>query len=329
MIGPHRSPPPVRSPPPLLDVTGDVPVGDTFAVCDAVETIYAGAFGAAAFDRALLREGFALAERLFAGTQDGYLACDMPYHDLRHSLETALATARLAAGARGTDFAIGPDDALAAVLLALLHDMGYLRRTSEAALCGPQLTTGHEKRGAAFAAAWLRTTSLAGRADLAPAIRVTELGIDLRRLLAGRDDAFATVCRMLGAADLVCQVADPVYLERCYYHLYPELVLAGAHRAGLGEGAAGLLYRDAMDLVRQTGSFYQATFRPRLEREFAPVVPAMSRHFGGADPYAAATRANLARQAEVAAAGGAALIGEEPATTTRNLAAIYRAPRPS
>jgi hypothetical protein len=319
----------MRAPIAVLDVTNSVPVGDARAVGDAVEKILADAFGAARFDRAVLREGFALADRMFAGRQDGYLGCDMPYHDLRHSLDTTLAAARIAAGARDEPYAVGPDEALAGILCALFHDIGYLRRTSEAALCGPQLTNGHEARGIAFAAAWLRTTSLARHADFAPAIGVTELGIDVDALLAGRGPVFATVARMLGAADLLVQVADPVYLERCYYHLYPELVLAGGDRAQVANGRVEFFYRDALDLVRQTGTFYEKTFRPRLERDFGPVVPALARHFGGADPYAPAVTKNLDRQARVAADGAAAIIGAEPTTTTVNLAAVYHAPRPS
>ena len=42
-----------------------------------------------------------------------------------------------------------------------------------------------------------------------------------------RDAGAAMLGRMLGSADLLGQVADRFYLERCYYHLYPELVLGG------------------------------------------------------------------------------------------------------
>jgi hypothetical protein len=319
----------VRAPTALLDVTNTVPLGDARAVAEAVDGIFVDAFGAGRHERELLHAGFAFVDRLYAGTHDGYLACDMPYHDLRHALDTALATARLAAGARDASCALSPDDALVAVLLALMHDIGYIRKSSEADICGPQLTTGHEKRGAAFAASWLRTTTLAGRAELAPAIRGTELGIDLERLVAGREPAFATVGRMIGAADLLCQAADRVYLERCYYHLYPELVLAGADRTGLGEGAADYLYRDGLELVRQTGDFFAKYFRPRLDNDFAQVVPSLARHFGGENPYAEAVARNLDRQARIAADGGAALLGDEPATTTTGLAPIYHPPRPA
>ena len=310
-----------------LDATGAVSVSDAGAVAAATRAILERRFGAT-FDARLLHESFGAIERLFAGGRDGYLACDMPYHDLRHSLDTALVMARLIGGCPSANPSLTPELGLCGVLLGLMHDTGLIRKDSEAALCGPQLMAEHESRSVAFAAAYLRTTSLAHRAELAPLIMATCLGADLDALFAGYDAAGVIVGRMLGTADLVSQVADPVYLERCYYHLYPELVLGGRDRVKTPDGREQLLYEDAFDLVRHTPGFYEKIVERRLTHDFDHVDDYLRVPLQGSDVYGEAIRRNVDRAARIAAEGRSGLPGQVPATTTRDLAAIYagRAP---
>ena len=91
----------------LTDVTGTVPLDDAAAVAAACERILAR--DGEGWDRDLLHASFAFAGDLFAGRHPGYLACDMPYHDLRHSLDASLTMARLVDGCRAS----GGADALA------------------------------------------------------------------------------------------------------------------------------------------------------------------------------------------------------------------------
>ena len=317
----------------MRDVTNEVSLGDSAQVADASDRILRKCFGPGQFDSDLLRRAFTFADRLFAGREPGHLACDMPYHDLRHSLDTALIMARLVDGwqsvHREANDALTPEHGALGVLLALLHDTGYLRRSSEAALCGPQLMREHEARGIALADAWLRTTSLAAHAPLAALIDATRLSARPRDLFAGHAGASVTLGHMLGSADLLSQVADRWYLERCYYHLYPELVLGECDRIRAPTGDVTMLYRDAADLVRKTGTFYEKVVRPRLDEDFADVTRYLAIHFGGVDPYTEATQRNLARLADVSADDRMHLLDGEPLTTSRDLAAIYHAPPPS
>jgi hypothetical protein len=312
----------------LRDVTGTVAVADAHAVGAATTRILAQSFGSDGFDGGLIRAAFDDVERLFAGERGGYLACDMPYHDLRHSLDTALVMARLVAGyQRAPDVACGALDAaraIAGVVLALWHDSGFIRTACEASLCGPQLTDRHESRSIELAKAWLRSTPLAEQADLAGLIRATDLDADLASLFERHDEAAALVGRMIGSSDLLSQLSDRRYPERCYYHLYPEFVLAHSNGAA-SDGAQG--YRDAFDLVCRTKAFCETIGSERLSRELGGVSRYLARYFEGADPYADAIRANLERFARIGEAGPSEL-GEEPATTTRELDPIYHAPRP-
>jgi len=311
----------------LCDVTGTVPLDDALAVAGAVDGILVRSFGPGSFDRDLLHSSFAHVERLFAGAQPGYLACDMPYHDLRHSLDAALAMARLVDGCRidRCDASLEAELGLVAVLLALLHDTGFLRRTVEASLRGPQLAATHEARGAAFAADYLRGTSLAHHAGLAPLIMATRMAVAPATVLAGHHDAAITIGRMLGSADLLCQMADRKYLERCYHHLYPELVIGGGDRRRTTDGRQEVLFRDARDLVAHTPGFFENVARPRLEQDFANVARHLASHFAGADPYAASTRDNLERCARILDGNRWNLLDGPPATTTRRLDPTYTA----
>jgi hypothetical protein len=310
-----------------FDVTGTVPLDDAIAAADAVEAILARAYGPHRFDRDLLRSSFAFVDRLYAGGQPGWLACDMPYHDLRHALDAALATARLVDGCRreSCDEALAPDLGLVAVLLALLHDTGLLRTAGEASLCGPQLAPGHEFRSSAFAADYLRSTSLARHAGLAPLILTTRVATSPAELLDVHHGSAVTIGRMLGSADLVCQMADPRYIERCYHHLYPEMVLGGGAGARGPDGRPRFVAEDARDVLARTPGFCESIALPRLRDGLGCVARHLAAHFGGSDPYAASIRANLERCGRIVAERRWDLVGPAPPTTTSVLDPIYLA----
>ena len=131
------------------------------------------------------------------------------------------------------------------------------------------------------------------------------------------------IARVLGGADLLAQVADPWYLERCFYHLYPELVLGRADRERGPDGTDKLLFRDALDLLGKTPAFFEHVVRPRLDGGLGRVQDLLAAHFDGADPYADGIAANLARCALIVADDGRRHLRGVPVTTTRNLAPIY------
>jgi len=311
----------------LLDVTGTVPLDDAAAVADAVGGILAHTYGSSRVDSELLHAGFAFAARLYSGGQPGWLACDMPYHDMRHALDAALAMARLVDGCHvdRCDGALEPDLGSVAVLLGLMHDTGFLRTSGESSLCGPQLAQGHEARSAAFASEYLRSTSLARHARLAPLIMATRMATSPAVALDGHDAPAVTIGRMLGSADLLCQMADRHYLERCYHHLYPEMLLGGGDPVRGADDRPRFVVEDARAMLARTPGFLKDAALPRLRDGLGDVARHLAAHFGRQDPYAASTEANIARCERIVAEQRWDLLDGPPPTTTRGLDPIYTA----
>src|SRR3954462_13215226 len=115
------------------DVTNRVNVEDPIRVRDAVLDLFVARYPGTDFTP--LEGGFDDFKALFSGRYPGYLGCDTLYHDMRHTLDMSLAMARLIDGndrnCAPTD-RLGPRRAAMGILIALLHDSGYLKRSSEA-----------------------------------------------------------------------------------------------------------------------------------------------------------------------------------------------------
>lgn len=254
------------------------------------------------WDSAFLFEAFDNVRRLYAGEREGILPCDTPYHDLRHAMETALAMARLVDGWEAslarTRGSLGAEVALLAVILALLHDVGFLRRDSERHLKGAALTDEHEARSAEFAERYLERSPLRPLAPLARLIGATRVGCPIESFSGG--EIHRVVTRMLATADLLSQLSDRCYLEKCRDFLYAEFVEAGVARGPRGRNAQAA-YASPEDLLARTPGFLQANVFARLDRDLGGMHRLMRTHFGGLDPYAQAIERNTRHLEEVVA----------------------------
>jgi len=314
--------------PPLRDVTGTVRLDDPAAVAVAVDRTLSRCYPDGSLDRDLLHASFAFAGRLYTGRHPGYLACDMPYHDLRHALDAALAAARMVDGHCATLGAghevLNAELGLVAVLLALLHDTGFLRSRAEASLRGAQLAATHETRSVAVASGYLATTSCARHAGLAQLILATRVALSPEALFERRSATEVTIGHILGSADLICQAADVRYLERCYHHLYPELVLGGGDRRTTPDGREEVLFQSARDLLARTPAFHDTVMLPRLRKGLGNVMRYLEAHFRGPDPYEASMRANQDRCARIVKGDRWDLLGGPPPTTSHGLDPAFR-----
>lgn len=284
------------------DVTGSVDLSRPDVVAEVVCTIVQQRYPRAAAD--YLRQGFRDIEDAFWGRYPGLLPCDTPYHDLRHSLATALLMARMVDGhvlARTADLPeLDADAACLAILLALFHDIGFLRRDTEAHLIGAHLVHDHEQRGVDFMRDYLARGPLVQHAAAAELIHATDFDIPLEQLLTGWSPPLQLIGKMLGTADLVSQASSRYYLERCLHYLYREFVDGGVDRVTAEDGSTVLLYASGEELLRKTPGFFEHVVRQRIA-DMGDLYRCVAAHFGGDDPYERGMRRNLAYLKEMIA----------------------------
>jgi hypothetical protein len=271
-----------------FDPTGEVNLENPAAVELAIKAILDRIYGAS-YDAALLAPGIDALVQAHRGRYPGLLRCDTLYHDLRHALETGLTMARLLeAHAKslpaGTLNDIDGGLALLGILLALFHDVGLLRRDAEAHLQGAVLTPIHEERGVEFMRHYLAETALSPLAEKAELIMPTKLVFRIPDTWPRLDRKIAS---MVATADMLSQLADCCYLEKCWHFLYEEF--RGFGVAGTPDSA----YPDRETLMAKSSGFYANMVVPRLEQEFSGMHRLMDSYYCGSNPYQESIASNF------------------------------------
>jgi hypothetical protein len=98
---------------------------------------------------------------------------------------------------------------------------------------------------------------------------------------------------MVGTADLIGQMSDRMYLEKCRDFLYREFVLGNVARDTLPDGREVVRYASPEDLVIKTPGFYEYVARSRIESKLGGVDRFVCAHFDGANPYQAEIDRNM------------------------------------
>ena len=226
-----------------------------------------------------LERAFADADRMYRGAHRDYQPCDTEYHDIQHVLEVTLAMARLMdgyqRGGRNGYPEISKDLFLVGVLAALFHDFGYLRRRNDHKhRYGAEYTLTHVSRGANFLRTYLRELGVEERLAQAAAALVHFTGYEraVESIRLG-DGTLRRMGNMLGTADIIAQMSDRCYLEKCRERLYPEFVL------GKLPG-----FSSADDLVLKTPRFYEGACK-RLDDKLGRSYEYAAHHFSGPNLY--------------------------------------------
>lgn len=300
------------------DVTDRIRTTDPAAVSAEVLRLHRSLFDPAPAGQLL--KAFRDATALYQGRHPAYFACDTGYHDLQHVLDVTLAMARLLdgyqRGRRGGEAPLTPQVFLVGVLSALFHDFGYLRRRNDRKhLHGAEYTLIHVSRGAAFLRGYARELGLDERHARAAATLVHYTGYERPAETIRMDDTLLRrVGQMLGTADIIAQMADRCYLEKCRDRLYPEFVLGGL----AGRRRAGTLklpvFASGEDLVHKTPLFYESAIK-RLDFQLARSYELIQRHFGGDNPYLEEMGKNVRYAGHVAAAPDEDLLRRQPPGT--------------
>jgi hypothetical protein len=279
-----------------FDVTNTVQVSSPQAVLAAVESLYRPTWPGLSLEP--LGKAFAHFERLFAGEVPGWHGVDTVYHDRQHTLDITLALARLLVGYERQQpeaERLGGTRALIGLITGLFHDVGYLRRADDLqSLNGAEFTRTHVTRGARFLQEYLPVLGFSAWVPVASEIihftgyEVPFATIEAR--VADRRDI--TVGHLLGTADMIAQMADRCYLEKCRDRLYAEFVLGGV-ALPFSEGYPQVKYASGLDLLRQTPEFVVDTRTKRLEGEFHGAYRYLETLYGGRNPYMEAIDRNV------------------------------------
>jgi len=276
------------------DVSGSVRTTDPAAVGDEVIRLFRALFERPAV-RPLTR-AFRHAARLYEGRHPDYWPCDTEYHDIQHVLDVTLAMARLMDGYERSRngsprlsaacFALG-------VITALFHDFGYLRRRGDRRhRYGAEYTITHVSRGAKYLHRYLPRVGLRRYANVGATL-VHYTGYERpAETIAVNDTLLRRVGHMLGTADIIAQMSDRCYLEKCRDRLYPEFVLGGLARRKLPGGRTQILFHSGDDLVRKTPGFYLNAAK-RLDLQLARAYEYAERHFRGQNLYVEEMQKNV------------------------------------
>ena len=278
-----------------FDVTGTVQVSSTAAVREAVEELCHATWQDFPFEP--LTRAFDQFDRMFAGNVPDYYGVDTVYHDRQHTLDVTLALARLVAGHDRTHTPaeqLGAERAAAGLIIGLFHDVGYLRRKDDSDYRhGAELTRIHVSRGAEFLADYLPRIQLSGWAPVArEIIHYTGYEVPFDRIVVA-DPKDKTLGHLIGTADMIGQMADRCYLEKCRDRLYPEFVLGGMALPISSNGGRQVRYASGLDVLRQTPEFVTETRSKRLDGAFGGAYHHVEALYGGQNPYMDMIERNL------------------------------------
>jgi len=276
-----------------FDVTNRINTTDPVCVKLEVDRIFRSLY--ARPKAAMLNRAFDDMVRLYRGDFPGYAKCDTGYHDLQHVQEVTLAMARLLDGyerSRGEGRHIPERLFELGVICALYHDIGYIRKVGDTKhRNGAEYTRVHVSRGARFLRDYLPTIGMPEYAEVAGQI-VHFTGYE-RPVASIRvpDPIFKLIGSLLGSADIIAQMSDRCYLEKCRDRLYPEFVAGGIARTRTEDGEV-VVFESGEDLLRKTPNFYQNATR-RLDVELDGAYRFAQTHFGGTNLYMDAVKQNI------------------------------------
>lgn len=90
---------------------------------------------------------------------------------------------------------------------------------------------------------------------------------------------------MIGTADLIAQMSDRCYLEKCRDRLFLEFELGGVTHNTNEQGEKTLIFASAEDLLAKTPGFYNIEVKKRIDGLFRQVYKYAEAHFGGDNLY--------------------------------------------
>ncbi|MDY6969959.1 MAG: hypothetical protein SVR08_15065 [Spirochaetota bacterium] len=214
-----------------------------------------------------IKRCYILITKLFEGKFPGYKACNTEYHDLNHTLDALLASARLIDGYNRKERELPLHLVINILQAALLHDTGYIQEEWDNAGTGAKYTKTHVGRGIAFVVKQNRKFLIDQDdvATISKLIRCTGLNMNIDEIPFGTEQE-RIAGSILGTADILGQMSDRVYLEKLLF-LYYEFREAGIPG-----------FNTEFDIIKKTIDFYKVTEK-RLNNDFGRIYDYASVHF--------------------------------------------------
>ncbi len=264
-----------------MDVTGHINTKDPKETNRAVRNIYDNLFGSSSFEKVEYTLGDVI--RLFDGEYPGYQGCDTPYHDLEHTLQAYLATARMFDGLMQENPAsMQEEDLILGLVSALWHDTGFIKETSDTEGSGAKYTLVHVNRSRKFVGKYLPELglNLTEICFVKNNISCTGLWPTLSRI-PFNSESERIAGYIVGTADYLGQMSDPGYLQKLHL-LYDEFIESGIYD-----------YSCAQELMEKTPIFFQDFVMKRLKVDFQSVYRFVGNHFNGRNLYIEGINKNI------------------------------------
>jgi hypothetical protein len=224
---------------------------------------------------------------LYHGKYPSYRSCNTHYHDLRHTTDVFLTLARLLHGAHEARVKFSSQEVLLALISTLMHDTGYIQKSTDRKGTGGKYTLTHVARSVAFMEEYFPKNGF-DEADLALCesfVLGTSISVDFTDTSFPTSSA-ALLGKMIATADLLGQLSDRIYLEKLLflYREFRESNIVG--------------YTSELELLNNTVGFYRV-MQVRLESILGNVQHYMANHFRArwqieADLYQEAIAHNIA-----------------------------------
>ena len=234
-------------------------------VMSEVKRIFQFSYPASLFSRVL--GNFKNVVSLFDGKFQGYQGCNTEYHNLGHSLDALLASMRLIDGYNLSEGKMNEKLTVDLLLAALFHDTGYIQEDWDKNGTGAKYTKSHVERSIEF----IRNNSGKLMIDKSEEDIIAHIisctGLQMRWVdisFSSKQEEIAGA--ILGASDLLGQMADRLYLEKLLF-LYNEFKEAGIQG-----------YETEFDIIRKTAAFYAVTAE-RLKKDLLSVHELARVHF--------------------------------------------------
>ncbi len=235
----------------LVDLMESIKPKDTLL---EVKKIFSFSYNPGEFDRIYFT--FNEIIKLFNGEFPGYNSCNTLYHNLNHTMEIFLASARLFDGYNDIEKKIEPDLIINLLIACLFHDTGYIQGESDTNGTGAKYTENHIQRSIDFLNTHLDHFNIKKEEAeiISKFIQCTNLKTGLELIPFSNSEEKA-VGFILGSADILGQMSDREYVERLLF-LYYEFREAGIPG-----------YNTEFDIIRKTLDFYE-TINERLIIKF-------------------------------------------------------------